>query len=605
MKESVNTAVFFGQILNGSPESLQVSEIKDLLKDHPLIETIWDQSDFPFFDPNRVAQHIADNKVHRIILVGHNPGLFKSFFTKAMLMADIDPDGIILVNLREYGIYKKGDVNYAAAVILCAVYGISYESIAPVHEFPVNNETLVIGGGIAGIQASLEIADSHNKVYLLEKTGTIGGHMAMFDKTFPTLDCAACILTPKMVEIGQHPFIEMITYSEVKGIKGEPGNFKVKILKKARRVDVSACIGCGTCSEKCPKTALSEFDAKTTLRKAIFIPFPQAVPNKYLIDAESCTYVQSGKCGVCAKVCPVPGCINLDEKDKLIEITVGNIIVATGFKTFDAARIPQFGYGKYPNVVTSIEFERLLNASGPTSGLITFRKQDKKGNWVFTSESDQPGSVAIIHCIGSRDEHYNKYCSRVCCMYSLKIAHLIREKLPMAEVFEYYIDMRAYGKGYEEFFERIKKENIHIIRGRSARVNASNGQLELRTEDIEGQKIIKQSVDMVVLAVGLEPADETEFLSQVLQVPVDENGWFVEYNHLTNPVDTPRSGIHIAGTCQGPKDIPDTVAQASAAASRVIQSIMTGTIYQISRDVSLEFIENKIKELTSIREDVI
>ncbi len=328
------------------------------------------------------------------------------------------------------------------------------------------------------------------------------------------------------------------------------------------------------------------------------LPFPQAVPNKYLIDGNACTYVQSGKCGVCAKVCLVPGCINLDEKDKLEEITVGNIIVATGFRTFDAKRIPQFAYGQHPNVVTSIELERLLNASGPTGGIITYRSKDKKGNWVFSSESEQPSSLAIIHCIGSRDEHYNKYCSRVCCMYSLKIAHLIREKLSSAEIFEYYIDMRAYGKGYEEFYERIKKENIHIIRGRTARVIPDGNQLELRTEDIEGQRIIKQKVDMVVLSVGLEAADDTEYLSQILQVPVDDYGWYVEMNHLSNPVESLRCGIHLAGACQGPKDIPDTVAQASAAASRVLQSIMLGRIKQYSRNVTPEMIENKINALT-------
>lgn len=598
MNEKGNTAVFFGHLLNGASDRITLSDLVSPLEKIPVIHAIWDQSDFPLYDANRVAQHIADNKVHRIVLVGHNPGLYKSFFTKAMVLADHDPEGIMLVNFREYGIYFKTDRNFAISLILCAVYDLPYERVAPVEDHPVHPDTLVIGGGIAGIQAALEIADSGNKVYIVEKTGTIGGHMAMFDKTFPTLDCAACILTPKMVEVGQHPHIELITYSEIKGVKGESGQFKVKILRRARRVSLSACIGCGTCAEKCPKTAPSEFDSSTTLRKAIYIPFPQAVPNKYLVDESVCTYVQSGKCGVCAKVCPVPGCINLDEKDRLEEITVGNIIVATGFKTFDARRISQFAYGQHPNVVTSIELERLLNASGPTGGIITFRSKDKKGNWVFLPENPQPQRLAIIHCIGSRDEHYNKYCSRVCCMYSLKLAHLIREKLPSAEVYEYYIDMRAYGKGYEEFFERIKKENIHIVRGRTARVIPSGEKLELRTEDIEGERIIKQQVDMVVLAVGLEAAPDTDFLSQILQVPVDEYGWYVEANHLGNPVESPRCGIHVAGACQGPKDIPDTVAQASAAASRVLQSIMLGSIRQFPRNVTPEMIEDKINALT-------
>jgi heterodisulfide reductase subunit A len=330
---------------------------------------------------------------------------------------------------------------------------------------------------------------------------------------------------------------------------------------------------------------LSEFDSGTTLRKAIYIPFPQAVPNKYLIDPEHCTYVENGKCGVCAKVCPVPDCINLDEEDHEVEFTVGNIILATGFKPFDATRIEQYGYGKYPNVLTSLEFERLLNASGPTGGSIRYRSVDKKGNKVFTSDSPEPSSIAFIHCIGSRDHHYNKYCSRVCCMYSLKMAHLAAEKLPSAQIFEYYIDMRAFGKGYEEFYERVKKENIHIQRGKAARVLPAGDKLFIRTEDIEGQKIMLQEVDMVVLAVALEPNTGVDWLSDMLGVPVDEYGWYVESIYLNNPVDTHKPGIHIAGTCQGPKDIPDTVAQASAAASRVIQSILRGTITLPVRDI--------------------
>ena len=272
-------------------------------------------------------------------------------------------------------------------------------------DISVNSSTLVIGGGISGIQASLEIAASKNKVYLVEKSGTIGGHMAMFDKTFPTLDCAACILTPKMVEVGQHQYIDLMTYSEVKEVSGVPGDFKVKILKKARRMNLSKCIGCGICAEKCPVKTPSEFDSGTSLRKAAYIPFPQAVPNKYMIDESVCTYVANGKCGICVKVCPVPGCIDLDEKDEVVEINVGNIIVAVGYKTFDASKFEQFGYGRFPNVLTSLELERLINAAGPTGGKIARRVQDKKGNWIFSpDEVYAPKSVALIHCVGSRDE---------------------------------------------------------------------------------------------------------------------------------------------------------------------------------------------------------
>jgi heterodisulfide reductase subunit A len=548
-------------------------------------------------NPGVLADEIKQNDLSRVILAGDTPGFYKSLFAAAMISAGKDPAGVVVAGFMEHG--AVGETERAKAVLNCAVLGVPFELAAQPEETDVNSDTLVIGGGIAGIQASLEIADAGKKVYLVERTGTIGGHMAMFDKTFPTLDCAACILTPKMVEVGQHSHIDLMTYCEVKSVSGGPGNYKVRILKKARMVNLATCIGCGNCSEKCPGTAPSEFDAGTAMRKSIYIPFPQAVPNKYLVDEKSCLYRQSDgkKCGVCVKICPVEGCINLDEKDEEIEVTVGNIIVATGFKVFDAKRAEQFGYGKFPNVVTSLEFERLVNAAGPTGGFIKFRSQDKKGNWLFSPASEEPKSVALIHCVGSRDENYNKYCSRVCCMYSLKLAHLIKEKLPDADVQEYFIDMRAFGKGYEEFYERIKSEGVHLIRGRTAKVEESNGRLMVRSEDIQNDRLMEQEVDMVVLAVGLEPREDATDVAKMLGISMDNNGWFSEANSNTGPVDTFTGGVTIAGLCQGPKDIPDTVAQASAAASRAIQSILKGKVAKSIKDLPLEKIEAGVKKL--------
>jgi heterodisulfide reductase subunit A2 len=440
---------------------------------------------------------------------------------------------------------------------------------------PASPATLVIGGGIAGIQASLEIAEAGFPVYLVERTGTLGGHMASFDKTFPTLDCAACILTPKMVEVSQHPNIHLMTYCEVRGISGVPGNYRASILKKARYVNLSTCIGCGQCAEKCPVKVPSEFDAGTAYRKSIYIPFPQAVPNKYLIDRESCTYLKSRKCGVCAKICPVPGCINYEEQDQEVAVTVGNIIVATGYKPFDARRDDRFGYGRFPNVVTALEFERLVNAAGPTGGGIYLKSQNKNGDWVFQAGGPEPESVALLHCVGSRDENFNRYCSKVCCMVSLKLAHLVLEKLPRARVFEYYIDLRAYGKGYEEFYNRIKHEGVSLNRGRTAKVEQREGKLVLRSEDILGGKLLEQAVDMVVLAVGLEPREDAAALAAMMGLPRTEEGWFLETDALFDSTATAAGGVSIAGTCQGPKDIPDTVAQAAAAAARVLQTLLT------------------------------
>jgi heterodisulfide reductase subunit A len=443
-----------------------------------------------------------------------------------------------------------------------------------------NTATLVIGGGVAGIQAALEIAESGHKVYIVERTGTIGGRMAMFDKTFPTLDCAACILTPKMVAVGQSANIELLVMSEVEDVSGSVGAFKVKVLKHATRVDASACVACGDCARFCPVTTSSEFDMGIATHKGIFIPFPQAVPNTYMIDEAHCTWVLSDgkKCGACAKKCS-KGAVHLDAKDETVELEVGNIIVATGYDTLDPRRIERYGYGTYPNVLTSLEFERLTNASGPTGGKIVLKtkklnKKTKTDEWVFEPDGPKPKAVAIVHCVGSRDQNYNSYCSRVCCMYSLKFAHLVREKLPEAKCYEYYIDMRAFGKGYEEFYERIREEGVFLVRGRSEAVVEHNSQLYIRGADIIADKLIETPVDMVLLSVGLQPSHGSVELAEKLCIPRDADGWFQELDYNSEPNSTGRDGIFLAGVCQGPKDIPDTVAQASAAAASALRSIV-------------------------------
>jgi heterodisulfide reductase subunit A len=600
MTEKKSTGIFFCDEQNGHSDAVSVSEVAEYIKKMPDVAVIWDTTSLPIADVKKVAEKIKAGNLNRMVIAGNMPGFVKNVFTKAMSLAGNNPADVVLAGFREHGAYLRSDTDRAKAIVTAAVYGVPFELASLTVEVDACPDTLVIGGGIAGIQASLEIAGSGNKVFLVERTGTIGGYMATFDKTFPTLDCAACILTPKMVEVGQNPNIELMTYCEVQDVKGAPGGYKVKVLKKARRVNLSLCIGCGNCTNVCPVQVPSEFDAGTTMRKSIYIPFPQAVPNKYLIEAESCRYVKEKKCGACVKACPVTGCINLEEQDEVVEITLGNIIVATGFKPFDATRIEQFGYGKYPNVLTSLEFERLVNASGATGGAIKFRTQNKKGNWIFTPETGEPKSVAFIHCVGSRDVHYNKYCSRVCCMYSLKLAHLVQEKLPNAQVYEYYIDMRAFGKGYEEFYKRIQHEGVHIVRGRTAKIEEKDGQLLLRTEDILNGKILEQNIDMVVLSVGLEPRQDALKLSQMLGITASEEGWFNEKNSNSDPVGTLCGGITIAGVCSGPKDIPDTVAQASAAAAKVMQSIIKGKVRKNIKDLSLVEMELQAKEFSTI-----
>ena len=607
MEKSKPTGIYFLISSNGHPGTPDYKELETFALSLTEVVAVWNSLTIPFTNKEMLANAIHKAGVERIVIAGYSPGLIKSAFSEILATLGYNGSSLILAGFRE-SVGRTNENNESAkAILYSAVKNIPLSDIIVPEEYDVIPETLVVGGGIAGIQASLEIANAGYKVYLLERSGTIGGHMAMFDKTFPTLDCAACILTPKMVEVGQHPNIELLTYSELKSVSGYPGNFTAKIIKKARMVDTSICIGCGTCSEKCPSKVPSEFDAETTLRKAIYIPFPQAVPNKYLVDKDNCIYIRSDgkKCGICLKVCLVENCINLNAEDEEISINIGNIIVATGFKTFDAKRIERFGYGKYPNVLTSLELERLINASGPTGGKITFRTQDKKKNRVFSSETASPESVALIHCVGSRDENYNKYCSKVCCMYSLKLAHLVKEKLPDARVDEYYIDMRAFGKGYEEFYERIKNEGINIIRGKTATIGQNNGHLNLRSEDLLNDRLIEQEYDMVVLAVGLEPREDAVEIGRMMGIGQDADGWFNEKNSITDTVSTQSAGITIAGACHGPKDIPDSVAQASAAAANVLQNIMKGKIKGIDRNFSFESISNTNNKLNSITEDKI
>ena len=530
-------------------------------------------------NPEALASVLRQDKLEAIVLASEHPGFFQPAFSRALALAGADGTQVRLASFGDRG--DGGSADRAKEVLAAAVQGVPFAlPPKPAQIAPFNNATLVIGGGIAGIQTALEIAESGNKVYIVERTGTVGGRMAMFDKTFPTLDCAACILTPKMVAVGQSKNIEIMVLSEVQEVTGSIGAFKVKVFKRTTRVDASSCVACGDCAQFCPTTASSEFDMGIASRKGIFIPFPQAVPNTYMINPDTCLYVQSGgkKCGICAKKCTKGG-VHLDAKDEYVDLEVGNIVVATGYDTLDPKRIERYGYGAYPNVLTSLEFERLTNASGPTGGKIVMKakrlnKKTKAEEWVFEPDGPKPKAVAVIHCVGSRDKNYNPYCSRVCCMYSLKFAHLVREKVPDAKCYEFYIDMRAFGKGYEDFYERIHEEGVFQIRGRSNGIRERDSQLYVHGEDVATNQLLDVPVDMVVLSVGLQPSQGSAELAAKLNIPRDADGWFRELSYNAEPNSTGREGIYLAGVCQGPKDIPDTVAQASAAAAYVLGSIV-------------------------------
>jgi heterodisulfide reductase subunit A len=397
--------------------------------------------------------------------------------------------------------------------------------------------------------------------------------MAQIDKTFPTLDCSACILTPRMFDAGNHKNITLLSYSEVEAVDGYVGSYKVKVRKKARYVVEELCTGCGTCIEKCPSKVVDEvFECGLGYRKAVYRPFPYAVPKYPVIDPENCTFFQRGKCKACQIVCPTEA-IDFDQQDEIIELDVGNIVLATGYDLFDARRIPQYGYGRLANVFTSMEFERIVNAAGPTGG-----------NIVLRDGVTQPKSVAIIHCVGSRDQNYHEYCSRICCMYSLKFAHLVQERIPDAEIYNFYIDIRASGKRYEEFYHRVLEEGMHAIRGRVAEVTDATrkpeekGKLIIQAEDTLIGKQRRIPVDMVILSVGVEARHDSNEVAQMLGLGCDFNGWFSERHPKLDPVLTMSEGIFVAGACQGPMAIPETVAQGAAAAARVLSHINQKTM---------------------------
>ena len=522
-------------------------------------------------DPGQemIRKDIHELGITRVVVASCSPLMHEPTFRRTVQDAGLNPFLFQMANIREQCSWitdnKELATDRAKAIVRAAVNRVNFNEPLEVKRVPMNPDVLIVGGGITGIEAALQIADSGKKVYLVEREPTIGGYMTRFDKTFPTLDCAACILTPKMVSVGQHPNIELLSYSEVVEFSGYVGNFKARILRRPRYVDEDKCTGCGQCEQKCPLSVPSEFDCGLGKRKAIYRPFPQAVPSTPVIDREHCLYFTKGVCRVCEKFCP-RGAIDFTQEERTIEVPVGSAILATGFDLFDPSQIKEYGYGRLPNVITSLEFERLTHASGPTGGRILLKN------------GKPPESVAIVHCVGSRDTNYNEYCSRVCCMYSLKTAHLVSEKTE-AEVYEFYIDMRAFGKGYEEFYKRLLEEDVTFIRGRVAEITdvAQNqnekGKLTVVAEDTLLGLVRRIPVDMVVLSLGLTPRKDTVEVARTFSISRSRDGFFLEKHPKLAPVSTAADGIFVAGACQGPKDIPDSVAQGAAAAANVLSLI--------------------------------
>ncbi len=514
-----------------------------------------------------IANDIKEHRLDRVIVTACSPLMHEQTFRKVLAASGLNQYLLTIVNIREQVSWVTHDIEEGTSKAKALLNGAVARArlLAPLTSrvIDVNPDVLVVGGGIAGIQASLELANTGKKVYLVEKNSTIGGHMAQFDKTFPTLDCSACILTPKMDAVLQHKNITLMTSCEVSEVKGFVGNFDITIKQKVRYVDHGKCNACLACTEKCPGKGISEWDEGLVKRKAIYIPFPQAVPQKPVIDRESCTFFKKGKCRLCEKVCEQKA-IDFEQQDTFTTVKVGAVIVATGYDLMDTRELIQYGYGKYPGVYNALEVERLFNSAGPTSGKVTLR------------DGREPQAIAIFHCIGSRDKNNYEHCSRVCCMYSLKFAHLFKEKTS-ADVYQFYIDMRAAGKGYEEFYNRIIEEDVKFIRGKGARVAVSAdepGRLVVEAEDTITGKFIKLPVDMVVLSPAMTPRSDSKDVARLFNLSTDKHGFFMERHPKLAPLSTMSEGIFIAGVCQSPKDIPDTVAQAYGAAAEALTIVV-------------------------------
>ena len=515
-----------------------------------------------------IKNAIAEHKLTGVVVCSCSPRMHEATFRKTVAAAGLNSYMLEIANVREQcsWVHKEMPIGTEKAIILgkAAVAKVNLNAPLTPGESPVTKRALVIGGGIAGIQTALDIADAGFPVDIVETKPTIGGKMAQLDKTFPTLDCAACILTPKMVDVAQNEKIRIFSYSEVTDVKGFVGNFNVTIKRKARYVKEDVCTGCGLCTEKCPqKRVPNEFNLGMDQRHAIYIPFAQAVPKVATIDPQYCMMLKNGKCGVCSKVCSA-GAIDYKAKDELIQEKYGAIVVATGFNPISMEKFDEFAYSQSKDVITSLELERLMNAAGPTGGTL-----------LRPSDGEHPHTIVFVQCVGSRCEAHagkgKEYCSKICCMYTAKHAMLIRDKYPDTDVYVFYIDVRTPGKNFDEFYRRAVEEyGVHYVKGMVGKVSPEGGKLKVQASDLLDGKQLHIDADLVVLAAAIEPDKSARPLATMLTASMDTNDFCTEAHPKLRPVESPTAGVFLSGTCQGPKDIPETVSQAGAAASKVI-----------------------------------
>jgi len=569
---------------------LDIKELVEYSKTLPNVVYVKDNR-YTCADPGQeeIRKAIKELKLNRVIVAACSPRMHEPTFRRTVSDVNLNPFLFEMANIREFSSWchpstPKEATEKAKEIIKMAVAKSRLLQTLQTIEVPVTNKALVIGGGIAGMNAALDLAEMGFKVYLLEKGESIGGHMAQLDKTFPTLDCSICIEGPKMVDVGRHPNIEIIPYADLLSVGGFIGNFKVKIRKNPRYVIAENCTGCGECKDVCPIEYPNEWDMSLGVRKAISAPFDQAVPLDYTINKDYCI-----ECYKCVDACGARQAINFEQQPEEIEIEVGAIIVATGYDIYLPYDNQLLGYGKYTNVITSLEFERLILAAGPTGGKV-----------IRASDAQKPHTVAFIQCVGSRDANKYPYCSNFCCMYTLKHVVQLKEKYKEdVEVYVFYMDMRSNFKGYEEFFERARELGVNFVRGRVSRILEvpKTKNLLIHAEDITLGQPIEIEAEMVVLATAAIPKKGTEEIARILNLTCGADGFFMESHPKLKPIDAPTDGIFLAGACQGLKDIPYSVSQGSGAASRAA-TVLSKPTWKIEPIVSVVD-PNKCRNVTS------
>lgn len=517
----------------------------------------------------QIQDDIAAHALTHVAVAACSPLMHEETFRQACQAGGLSPFNLQMANIREHVSWvttqRARATDKCKTLVAAAVRRVGLHQALEVRQVEVAQNVLIVGGGIAGLEAALRLAAAGKKVILVERQPSIGGHMARLDRTFPTLDCAACILVPKMASVGEHPNITLLTLSEVESVSGFVGSFTVRVRSRPRYVDESVCNGCGLCVERCPVTGIpSELDYGMTTRSAVYFPLPHPVPRLPVVDPAHCAFFEGRGSRTCERVCPV-NAIRFEQEDRVRELQVGAILLATGFSPFDPRRATQYGYGRWDNILTSLEFERLCHATGPTGGQVVM----KNGR--------PPASVAILHCVGSRDVRFNRHCSRICCMNALKLALLARKKTG-ARVFSFYVDLRATGKACEDFYERVQRAGVVFVHGKGAEVIGRSGTLLVKAEDTVLGRRVMVPVDMVVLAVGMEPAADATAVARMFSVSCTPEGFFMERHLKLAPVETASAGVYLAGACQGPKDITDSVTQGGAAAATILGLLDRGVV---------------------------